>query len=87
MAAPTSSTSGNAGPVSEGGPHSQTEIGNTDDSFLVFHGELEDPLDHPPVWQMRKAEALKSHSVPAGDAFRKAVQDAEKAAATTNNKP
>ena len=82
MAAPTSSSSGNSGPVSEGGPHPQTEIGNTDDSFLVFEGQLEDPLDSPPGWKIRKADALKSHSVPAVDAFRKAVQEAEKAAAT-----
>ncbi len=87
MSAPTSSGSGNAGPVGESGPHTQTEIGNTDDSFLVFNGELEDPLDRPPGWQLRKADALKSHSVPAVDAFRKAVQEAEKAAATPNNKP
>ncbi len=84
MSAPTSSGAGNSGPVGDGGPHPQTEIGNTDDSFLVFHGDLEDPLDRPPGWQMRKADALRSHSVPAVDAFRKAVQDAEKAAA---NKP
>lgn len=81
MSAPASGGVGDAGPAGEASPHPQTEIGNTDDSMIVFHGDLEDPLDRPPGWQMRKADALKAHSVPAVDAFRKAVQEAEKAAA------
>jgi hypothetical protein len=64
-------------------PHPQAEIGNTtsDDSFLVYRGKIDAPLDAPPVWRYQAKNALKPHTVPAVDVFRKAVNDAEQAAA------
>lgn len=58
----------------------QTEISSPDDSFLVFDGRTQTPLDSPPVWRYLSQDGLRSHSVPAVDAFRKAVAETEKAA-------
>ncbi|HEY3988955.1 MAG TPA: hypothetical protein VGM02_06635 [Acidobacteriaceae bacterium] len=70
-------------PTSDGRPHPQAEIGNatSEDSFLVYRGRIENPLDGSPVWRYEAKNALKPHSVPAVDAFRKAIDDAEQAAA------
>ncbi len=64
-------------------PHPQAEIGSAtaDDSFVVYMGKVQDPLNSSPVWRLTEKNALKPHSVPAVDAFRKAVDDAEQAAA------
>jgi hypothetical protein len=61
-------------------PTSQAEITNPDDSFLVFDGRTQAPLDSPPVWRYIGQDCLRSHSVPAVDAFRKAVAETEKIA-------
>jgi len=62
-------------------PNSQTEIGQADDWFVVYKGGEEKPLDTPPAWRYVAMDALSPHSVPAVSAFRKAVENAEKAAA------
>ena len=62
-------------------PTPQTEIGQADDSFVVYKGGDEKPLDTPPAWRYMGADGLSPHSVPAVVAFRKAVENAEKAAA------
>jgi len=72
------------GPVMGSGqqsPGPQTEIGQADDSFVVYRGGDEKPLDTPPAWRYVAMDALSPHSVPAVAAFRKAVESAEKAAA------
>jgi hypothetical protein len=71
------------GPMMDQRPHPQAEIGNatSEDSFLLYRGKIDDPLDAPPVWRYEAKNALKSHTVPAVDVFRKAVNDAEQAAA------
>jgi hypothetical protein len=61
---------------------SQTEIGDTDDSFIVYQGNVENPLASPPAWRFTARDCLRSHNVPAVDEFRRAVDDAEKAAAS-----
>jgi hypothetical protein len=63
-------------------PHPQAEIGSAtaEDSFFVYMGKIQDPLNSPPVWRLTEKNALKPHGVPAVDAFRKAVDDAEQAA-------
>jgi len=70
-------------PMAEERPHPQAEIGTStsEDSFLVYRGRTENPLDGPPVWRYEAKNALKPHAVPAVDAFRKAVDQAEQAAA------
>jgi hypothetical protein len=59
----------------------QPEIGHADDSFVVYKGGDERPLETPPAWRYVGADGLSPHSVPAVTAFRKAVENAEKAAA------
>jgi hypothetical protein len=70
-------------PMIDDMPHPQAEIGNatSEDSFLVYRGKIDAPLDAPPIWRYMAKNALKSHTVPAVDVFRKAVNDAEQAAA------
>ena len=58
----------------------QTEISNPEDSFLVYLGGSETPLDGTPIWRYIQKDGLKPHSVPAVDAFRKAIAETEKAA-------
>jgi hypothetical protein len=71
------------GPGTEAGepPHPQTEVGDTDDSFEVYEGDVDKPLDLPPGWRYTAKDGLQPHSVPAVDEFRKAIAKAEKAAA------
>jgi hypothetical protein len=61
----------------------QMEIGQSEDSFLVYEGGGDRPLDRAPVWRYVAKDGLLTPAVPAVDAFRKAVADAEKAAAKT----
>lgn len=71
------------GPRTDDRPHPEAEIGNStsDDSLLVYRGRIENPLDGAPVWRYEAKNALKPHTVPAVDVFRKAVDQAEQAAA------
>jgi hypothetical protein len=62
-------------------PSMQAESGPSEDSFLVYNGTNKNPLNFPPLWRNLGPEALRSHSVPAAEEFRKAVTAAEKAAA------
>ena len=59
----------------------QTEISNGGDSFLVYDAQIPQPLDSVPLWRYTAQDGLTPHSVPAVAAFRKAIADAEKAAA------
>ena len=59
---------------------SQTEVSPPEDSFIVYQGKVDYPLEAPAIWRYLAKDGLKSHSVPAVDAFRKAVAETEKAA-------
>jgi hypothetical protein len=63
-----------------GGP--QTDIGQADDSFVVFQGGVKNPLAEAPAWKYAGRDALSPGIVPAVAMFRKTVENAEKAAAT-----
>jgi hypothetical protein len=66
----------------DGAPaHPQTEIGGSNDSFTVYQGGVEDPLDGNPAWRYTAKDGLRPHSVPAVDQFKKALTEAETAAA------
>jgi len=62
---------------------SRTEIGTVYDSFTVYEGHVDIPLDNPPAWRYAAKDALHTHDVPAVDEFRKAIAEAEKAAAAS----
>jgi hypothetical protein len=59
-------------------PHQQVEAGPAQDMFVVFRGKRDDPLDTPAVWRYNAKGALRSPDVPAVDAFRKLILEAEK---------
>jgi len=61
-------------------PSIQAEMGQQDDTFAVYDGSVQRPLDMPPAWRYVARDGLRPHSVPAVDEFRKAVAAAEKAA-------
>lgn len=65
----------------QGAPHPQMEIGAVDDSFTVYNGDTDHPLDSPSGWRYVAKDGLRSHNVPAVDEFKKAVAAADKAAA------
>ncbi len=60
--------------------HTGAELGATDDSFQVFQGQLQYPLDAPPVWILTAKNALRPPDVTAVQEFRKAIEEAELAA-------
>jgi hypothetical protein len=66
-------------------PHPQIEGGSAQDTFAVYRGsgDINNPLDAPAAWRYSASDALESPSVPAVEKFRKAIADAEKAAAKT----
>jgi hypothetical protein len=63
-------------------PYPRIEAGPSEDTFVVYRGNKEDPnasaLDAPAVWRYSAKDALQSPSVPAVEAFHKAIDDAEK---------
>ena len=64
---------------------SRAEVTSTpDDSFVVYSGGFDDPLDSPSIFHFSAKDALKGPSVPAVDAFRKAVAETEKIATSKN---
>lgn len=63
-------------------PHPQMEIGAAEDTFTVYQGNVDHPLEAVPGWRYVASDALHSHDVPAVAAFRKAMEDAAKAAAS-----
>jgi hypothetical protein len=76
------SLSGDPGnPNGQSSPHAQTEIGEGDDSFTVYEGGVEHPLDNSPAWRYVAKDGLRPHTVPAVAEFRKALVEADKAAA------
>ena len=64
-----------------GGSRSQAEIAQQDDAFTVYRGGVEDPLNSSPAWWFVAKKGLHAHDVPAVEAFRKAIAEAEKKAA------
>ena len=65
-------------------PTPQGDSLNNEDSFLVYDGKTQTPLSSPAIWRYNGMDGLRSHSVPAVDAFRKAVAETEKIAAAKN---
>ncbi|MBB6146539.1 hypothetical protein HNQ77_004518 [Silvibacterium bohemicum] len=64
------------------GPYPQIEAGATQDTFVVYRGNKDDPhwnpLDAPAVWRYSRKDALASPAVPAVEVFRKLIAESEK---------
>src|SRR5579864_6220968 len=59
-------------------PRPQMEVGPSEDTFVVYRGKRENATDYPAVWRFAGKNALQSPGVPAVDAFRKVIVEAEK---------
>lgn len=64
----------------DAGPRVGTDIGSSQDSLEVYRGGVDYPLDSAPVWRYAGKDALRPPGVSAVDQFRKAIDEAEKAA-------
>lgn len=78
---PTTSAPGVSDNGSQGSAPTQMEIGSVEDTFLVYKGGVDHPLDSPVGWRYTAKDGLRPHTVPAVDEFRKALAAADKAAA------
>jgi hypothetical protein len=71
-------------------PGPQTEIGPSEDMFVVYEGPLTGgmPLEQrTPVWTFSAKNALRSPDVPAVAEFRKAIEEADKQQQQQKTKP
>jgi len=63
-------------------PQPEAQIGRSEDMFVVYRSNRNDPrdapLDSPAVWRYTAKNALHSPDVPAVDEFRKAIVESEK---------
>ena len=59
-------------------PHPPVEAAQAQDMFVVYRGKRDNALDSPAVWRYSAKDALSSPGVPAVDAFRKLIAEAEK---------
>ena len=62
----------------QNGPRLGKEMGSSDDTFEVYRGDVEDPLDSPAVWRYIAKDGLRAPEVTAVEEFRKAIAEAEK---------
>jgi hypothetical protein len=71
-------------PTGTNGPndraHTGMEVGAQDDTFEVFQGGVQYPVDGAPVWKYIAKDGLKLPGVAAVDQFRIAIEESEKAA-------
>lgn len=59
-------------------PHPQTEVGPSEDTFAVYQGRADRPLERSPIWRYVGKDALRGPSVPAVAEFRKLVEETQK---------
>jgi hypothetical protein len=59
-------------------PTVRNEAGTADDTFELFRGGVEYPLDSAPLWRYTAKDALDAPEVRAVEQFRRAVADSEK---------
>ncbi len=64
-------------------PRPQVEVGETQDTFVVYRGKTDNALDRPAVWRYIAKDALRSPGVPAVEEFRKLIVESEKQRAAT----
>ena len=61
----------------QNGPRIDNQIGPSEDSFEVYRGGIDHPLDSSPVWRYTAKDCLQAPSVTAVEEFRKAIAKAE----------
>jgi hypothetical protein len=61
------------------GPHIGNEVGASEDTFEVYRGGVQYPLDAPAVWRYTAKDCLREPGVTAVEEFRKAIAKAEQA--------
>ena len=66
-------------PGEPAGPRPANEIGSTEDSFEVYRGKVQYPLDAAPLWRYMAKDALDAPQMRAVEEFRKAITESEKA--------
>jgi len=71
-------TTGSNGPNDRA--HTAMQVGAAEDTFQVYQGGVQYPVDNPPVWKYIAKDGLKPPGVAAVEEFRKAVEESEKAA-------
>ena len=74
---PNPSNPGLGGPTDQG-PRVDNEIGPSEDTFEVYRGGIESPLDSAPVWRYMAKSALDAPRVLAVEQFRKVLTESEK---------
>ena len=71
-------------PTGSNGPndraHTGMQVGAANDTFQVYQGGVQYPLDNAPVWKFIAKDGLKPPNVAAVEQFRKAVEESEKVA-------
>jgi hypothetical protein len=60
------------------GPRAGSQTGSSEDSFEVYQGRVDSPLDAAPFWRYRGRNALNGPQVEAVEQFHKAILDSEK---------
>lgn len=76
-----------SGGTPDGSPHVQTEVGSSDDSFEVYRGKIEYPLDSSPVWRYAGRDGLRLPDLPAVEQFRRVLDETAKAASKNKQRP
>jgi len=71
-------TTGSNGPNDRA--HPGVQVGSAEDTFQVYQGGVQYPVDSAPVWKYIAKDGLKPPAVAAVEQFRKAVEESEKAA-------
>ena len=66
------------GGATDRGPQLGNEIGSSEDTFEVYRGSIEHPLDSPPLWRYMAKDALNGPRVSAIEQFKKAIEESEK---------
>jgi len=70
----------------DAGPRMGAEVGPSEDTFEVYRGGTEYPLDSALVWRYMAKDSLRSPAVPAVEEFRKAIDASLKAQAAKQQK-
>lgn len=74
---PPPSMSDPVGPPNRG-PRIGNEVGPSEDTFEVYQGQVQHPLDSSPGWRYIAKDGLRAPKVSAVEEFRKAIAEAEK---------